>query len=107
MTGLVRMALESGAKEVHVRLASPPIIRPCFWGVAMSTYAELSAFNVPDINDRARELGVNSLGYLSLDGLFEACGVDNKDKFCAHCFGGNSPHMNNGANGTIQLVEVK
>ena len=104
MTGLVRMALDAGAKEVHVRLASPPIIRPCFWGVAMSTYAELSAFNVPDINDRARELEANSLGYLSLEGLFKACGAD-KERFCAHCFGGNSPHMNKGANGAIQLVK--
>ena len=107
MTGLVRMALRSGAKEVHVRLASPPIVRPCFWGVAMSTYAELSAVNIPDINDRARELGANSLGYLSLEGLFKACGVDSREKFCAHCFGGNSPHMSNGANGAIRLVEVK
>jgi amidophosphoribosyltransferase len=107
MTGILKMALRSGAKEVHVRLASPPIVRPCFWGVAMSTYTELAANNFPDINDRARELGANSLGYLSLEGLFKACGVDNREKFCAHCFGGNSPHMDNGVDGIIQLMEAK
>lgn len=109
MKGIVAMLRNAGAKEVHVRLASPEIVRPCHWGVAVPTYGELSANRYPDVNDRAKALGMDSLGYLSLGGLYKACGVNEsmREKFCAHCFGGASPRMSNREKpGTIPLVEL-
>jgi amidophosphoribosyltransferase len=68
---IVRMVKDAGAKEVHVRITSPPIRAPCFYGVEMSTYEELIA-NKKSIEEIAKYLGVESLGYLSIDGLKRA-----------------------------------
>ncbi|OGH47570.1 MAG: hypothetical protein A3A51_03230 [Candidatus Levybacteria bacterium RIFCSPLOWO2_01_FULL_39_10] len=113
LEGLVFMLRNAGASEVHVRLGAPAIVNPCYWGVAFPTREELSAHNYPDINERARILGVDSLGYLSLNGLFEACGADNetREKFCTYCFGGNGPRKVPTSlgidSGTIDLIELK
>lgn len=100
MARVVEMLRFAGAREVHERNASPEIRRPCHWGVAIPTYEELSAHNIPDIIERAKAIGLDSLGHLSLDGLFDACDADQetRDKFCAYCFGGNGPKMKNGEN---------
>lgn len=70
---IVRMVRSAGAKEVHLRITCPPIRAPCFYGVDMSTYEELIANNksIEEIRDF---LNVESLGYLSIEGLKEAIG---------------------------------
>jgi amidophosphoribosyltransferase len=68
---IVRMVRNAGAKEVHVRITSPPIRAPCFYGVDMSTYEELIA-NKKSIEEIGEYLGVASLGYLSIEGLKKA-----------------------------------
>ncbi len=93
---IVRLLREAGASEVHMRVSSPPIRHPCFLGVDMATYPELIAhrLSVPQIQD---SLGVDSLAYLSLDGLIRATGVPDAG-FCVGCFAGRYPVE-------IQLVE--
>ena len=86
--GLVQMIREAGAREIHFRVASPPIISPCYYGIDMPTREELIAANhsVEEIRDM---LGVDSLGYLSLEGMHAA--VREFGPFCDACFTGNYP----------------
>jgi amidophosphoribosyltransferase len=86
---LVALLRQAGAAEVHVRVASPPIRYPCFMGVDMATRAELIAAQM-NVDQIARHLGVDSLGYLSLEGLIEAVGVGNGGH-CRACFTGDYP----------------
>ncbi len=84
---MVRMLRSAGAKEVHMRVSSPPIKHPCYLGVDMATYPELIAhrLNVPEI---CAHLGLDSLAYLSLDGLQKATRAKG---FCHGCFTGKYP----------------
>lgn len=86
---LVRMLRDAGAVEVHMRVSSPPIRHPCFLGVDMATYPELIAhrMSIPEIQDH---LQLDSLAYLSLDGLIRATGHQNGG-FCKGCFTGTYP----------------
>lgn len=86
---IVRLIREAGAREVHMRVSSPPIKHPCFLGVDMATYPELIAhrLSIPEIQE---ELGVDSLAYLSLDGLIRATDHP-KRGFCRGCFTGYYP----------------
>ena len=86
---IVQALREAGATEVHLRITSPPIKWPCFYGIDMSTRQELVAsdLTVDEIN---AFLGADSLGYLSLDGLVRAAGSP-KDDFCRACFDGEYP----------------
>ena len=68
---IVAMLFESGATEVHVRISSPPIVSPCFYGIDMAGEDELIAAG-REVEDVREELGATSLAYLSLDGLQEA-----------------------------------
>lgn len=68
---IVRMVRNAGAKEIHVRITSPPIKAPCFYGVDMSTYEELIANN-KSIEEIKEHIGADSLGYLSIEGLKRA-----------------------------------
>jgi len=86
--GLVRMIRAAGAREVHLRLASPPIIGPCHYGIDTPTPEELIASN-HSIEEIREFLGVDSLGYLSLDGMLKAAG--STDRFCHACFSGRYP----------------
>ncbi len=109
MTSLILMLRNAGASEVHIRLASPKVVRPCHWGIAMPTYEELAGYRYPDTDDLANAIRADSLGYISLDGLYNAVGADKelRKRFCAHCFGGASPRMSNGEKpGIIPLVEL-
>ncbi len=83
---LVNIIREAGASEVHLRIASPPVRFPCYYGIDMPTKAELMAsrFSVEEIE---KELGVDSLGYLSLEGMEGA--VAESGPFCNACFSGN------------------
>ncbi len=86
---VVAMLKRAGAREVHLRICSPPIRHPCFFGVDMATRWELIAAQktIPEIRDA---IGADSLGYISIDGLIEAVGLP-KEIFCLACFTGEYP----------------
>ena len=83
------MLFDSGAAEVHLRISSPPITFPCFYGIDMADQDEFIAFS-KSVDDIGAELGATSLAYLSLDGLLRATRVD-PDCFCTACFSGTYP----------------
>ncbi len=85
---LVRMIRGAGAREVHLRLASPPITGPCHYGIDTPTREELIASS-HSIEEIREFLGVDSLGYLSLDGMLQAAGSNTG--FCHACFSGQYP----------------
>ncbi len=86
---LVKMLFDAGVAEVHLRVSSPPIIYPCFYGIDMASQEEFIAFE-RTLEDIAGELGATSLAYLSLDGLQWATGVE-EESFCTACFSGSYP----------------
>ncbi len=86
---LVQMLREAGAKEIHVRISSPPITWPCFYGVDFATRAELIATGlVPD--DVRASIGADSLGYLSKEGMI-AASEQKESELCTACFTGEYP----------------
>ncbi len=88
---IVRLLRDAGAREVHLRITSPPIAHPCYLGVDMATYAELIAANltVPEICDR---VGADTLGYLNIESLIESTGRERRD-FCLGCLNGRYPSV--------------
>ena len=86
---IVAMLREAGASEVHLRIVSPPIRWPCFYGIDMSTKAELIASDA-SVEEIRRFIGADSLAYLSLEGLLEATGAS-ANAFCRACFDGDYP----------------
>ena len=86
---IVKMLREAGAKEVHVRISSPPVKWPCFYGIDFATRAELIANN-QTIDEIRESIGADSLHYISLDNLIEATNVK-KDNLCRACFDGVYP----------------
>jgi amidophosphoribosyltransferase len=85
----VRLLREAGAIEVHVRIASPPVRWPCFYGIDFATRAELIA-NGLDTEGVRRSIGADSLGYVSLEGLIAASDQP-KNRLCRACFDGEYP----------------
>jgi amidophosphoribosyltransferase len=83
---LVKMIRDAGAKEVHVRISSPPVISPCFYGIDMPTKAELIASN-RNVEAIRRYLGADSLGYLSIEGMLGLEALPDEG-FCRACFTG-------------------
>lgn len=85
---LVRLVRDAGATEVHVRITSPPIAHPCFFGVDMGTHDELIAhqLGVPEI---CAHIGADSLGFLTVERMMKALGRD--DGYCNACFTGSYP----------------
>jgi amidophosphoribosyltransferase len=86
---IVSILREAGAREVHLRITSAPIVHPCYLGVDMATYAELIAANLTVDQIRER-VGADSLGYLSVERLVEATGRGRGD-FCLGCLTGAYP----------------
>lgn len=86
---LVGMLREAGAAEVHLRLSSPPIKWPCYYGIDMSNRAELLAANL-EIDQIREFLDVDSLAYITLDRLITATGAPGAG-FCTACFSGEYP----------------
>jgi amidophosphoribosyltransferase len=86
---IVSLLREAGIHEVHMRVASPPIRHPCFMGVDMSTREELIAAQ-KGVDEIARHIGADSLGYLSVKGLLEAVETDGGG-YCRACFTGEYP----------------
>ena len=93
---LVKLIKESGAKKVHVRISSPPVKHPCFYGMDFPTVEELAAGNQSE-NEIQKMIDADSLGYLSLDGTLESTS-QKKSNFCTACFSGNYPIKNKGEN---------
>jgi amidophosphoribosyltransferase len=87
---LVRMVRAAGAKEVHMRISCPPTISPCFYGVDTPSRKQLIAANksVEEIRDY---IGADSLSYLSLEGMKQACGDGIKTTYCTACYTGKYP----------------
>ena len=85
---LVRMLREAGAAEVHVRISSPPVNWPCFFGIDFPTRAELIAASM-DVESVRASIGADSLTYLSLRGMVEATGQGTS--LCTGCFTGDYP----------------
>ncbi len=86
---IVRMLREAGAREIHVRISSPPVKWPCFYGIDFATRAELVASGL-EIEEIRRSIGADSLGYVSLEGLIESTQVA-ENKLCGACFTGTYP----------------
>lgn len=86
---LVRMLREAGAKEIHIRISSPPVKWPCFYGIDFATRAELIA-NGLNTEEICTSLGADSLGYISLDGMVKATQQD-PAQLCTACFSGTYP----------------
>lgn len=85
---IVNMLKRAGAKEVHMRIASPPVIGPCYFGIDTPTRDELIA-NRMSIEDIRKFIGADSLKYLSLEGLRSI--VESPQDFCDACFSDNYP----------------
>ncbi len=86
---LVSMLREFGASEIHVRISSPPVKWPCFYGIDFASRAELIANGI-SVEEIRRSIGADSLAYVELDQLIEATNVP-KDDLCRACFDGIYP----------------
>lgn len=84
---IIQLLKDAGAKEVHMRIASPPIKHPCFYGVDTSTSDELICGN-NNLEEVTKILQADSLKFLSIDGIMKAC---KRDKMCVSCFSGKYP----------------
>lgn len=87
--GRVRALRQAGAKEIHMRVSCPPLISPCFYGIDFPTKKELIAtkYSIEEIREF---IGVDSLKYISLDGMLSSMMLP-KEEFCTACFTGNYP----------------
>lgn len=86
---IIKMLYNAGAREIHMRISSPPLVYPCFYGIDMATQTEFIA-NHRTVEEIRKFLGVESLAYLSIDGLVRAIG-EPKNNFCFACFNGDYP----------------
>jgi len=87
---IVKLVRDAGAREIHIRISSPPIFFPCFYGIDTPNREYLRAAN-HSLEETRKWLGADSLGYLSIEGL---CSVFDKipaDNFCLACFDGKYP----------------
>jgi amidophosphoribosyltransferase len=90
---IVKMIRAAGAKEVHVRISSPPILSPCFYGIDTPTSEELIAAS-HSVADIQKHLTADSLVYLSIEGMFRAVYHDKSaqnNHFCEACFTAKYP----------------
>lgn len=89
---LVQLLRDGGAKEVHVRVSSPPVRYPCFMGIDMATKQELIAHKL-DIEGIRQRIGADSLAYLSLEGMETVVqqGISRQTGHCTACFSGDYP----------------
>lgn len=85
---IIHLLREAGAKEVHMRITSPPILHPCYMGVDMGTYEELIAHQM-SLDEIRRSIGADSLHFLSLEGMMSAIGSNSG--YCNACFTGRYP----------------
>jgi amidophosphoribosyltransferase len=86
---IVKMLRKGGAKEVHLRISSPPYCYPCYYGIDTPTRNELIAAT-HTLDEIKKYLRVDSLGYLSIEGLLKVMGEETPE-FCIACFKGDYP----------------
>jgi amidophosphoribosyltransferase len=86
---IVKLIREAGATQVHVRISSPPVKWPCFYGIDMADRKDLIAAK-KSVEEIREHIGADSLGYLSLKGVSRAIGMP-RDRFCTACFNGEYP----------------
>ncbi|MGE0102488.1 MAG: amidophosphoribosyltransferase [Blastocatellales bacterium] len=105
---IVKMMRDAGAREVHMRISCPPTIAPCYYGVDTPTREELIAAQ-HSTEEICRFLGADSLGYLSLTGLLEACGdsgsSSSRPVYCTACYTGKYPTLIGDAGQTMRERE--
>ena len=90
---IVEMVRNAGASEVHMRISSPPTTHPCFYGIATPDRDQLLASRY-DVDAMGRLIGVDSLAFVSIEGLYKAMGPGRRDgapRFCDACFTGDYP----------------
>ena len=86
---IVKALREAGARQVHMRISSPPVTHPCYYGIDTDTQDQLVAARLP-LEQIRQHLGVDSLAYLSREGMLRATRQQNRP-FCTACFDGNDP----------------
>jgi amidophosphoribosyltransferase len=86
---IVKLLKDAGAKEVHMRVASPQYLHPCYFGTDVGSTSELFAVG-KTVEEMAEIIGVDSLGFLSLENMLKSP-VGTKTKFCTACFDGVYP----------------
>jgi amidophosphoribosyltransferase len=86
---IIKMFFNAGAREVHLRISSPPIIAPCYYGINIQTSEELIGCE-KEVEEIRRELGATTLGYLSAEGMLKAVGMS-AENVCMGCFTGKYP----------------
>ena len=91
---IVKLVRDSGAREVHVRITSPPIIHPCYLGVDMARHDELIAANFT-IEEIRQKIGADTLGFLSKEGLLQSV-ARKRGEMCLGCLTGEYPETYNG-----------
>ncbi|MBA2631198.1 MAG: amidophosphoribosyltransferase, partial [Thermoleophilaceae bacterium] len=102
---IVQMLRGAGAVEIHMRVSAPPIRHACHYGIDMSTTSEMVAHGRTEA-EIAKELGCDSLSYLSLDGVYEAI-RSTRETHCDACFSGDYPlERTDSANGKFALEEL-
>jgi amidophosphoribosyltransferase len=88
------MVRQAGAREVHMRISSPPTMHPCFYGIDTPAEEKLLAHNYT-VDQMAQKIGVDSLAFISIDGLYRAMGQKGRDAaqphYCDACFTGDYP----------------
>jgi amidophosphoribosyltransferase len=93
---IVEMVRSTGAKEVHVRISSPPTMHSCFYGIDTPEESKLMAHNYT-VSEMADRIGADTLAFVSIDGLYRAMGHDGRDpaqpQFCDACFSGDYPTL--------------
>jgi amidophosphoribosyltransferase len=87
---IVRMVRDAGAREVHMRISCPPTVSPCFYGVDTPSRSQLIAAN-KTVEEIRQYIGADSLAYLSMAGLRDACGDGEKTAYCTSCYTGIYP----------------
>ncbi|WP_448604049.1 amidophosphoribosyltransferase [Thermoleptolyngbya sp.] len=86
---IVKALRDAGATEVHMRISSPPVTHPCFYGIDTDSQDQLIAAT-KTVEEIAHQIGVNSLAYLSWEGMLQATQTDT-ESFCSACFTGHYP----------------
>ncbi|MDX1448083.1 MAG: amidophosphoribosyltransferase, partial [Acidimicrobiia bacterium] len=102
---LVDMVRKAGAAEIHLRISSPPYRWPCFYGMDTSDQSRLLAARM-SVDEIGEFLGVDSIGYLSIDGLVTGTGAP-RDGFCTACLTGEYPTDVSGAEGKFVLEPTR
>ena len=99
---IVKALREAGARQVHMRISSPPVTHPCYYGIDTDTQDQLVAARLP-LEQIRQHLGVDSLAYLSREGMLRATRQQNRP-FCTACFDGNDPIPPSGEMGAGKLA---